>query len=66
MSREYCGWTRRGRGPWRFFCRAFSEQVVLDTLLRDAPPGTVKLVKEGSDDPNGTMRGFRQPPRRRF
>jgi len=49
---SFSGWIRRGRGPWRLFCRAATEQAVLDELLRRAPLGTDKLVREGNGDPN--------------
>jgi hypothetical protein len=53
---NWSGWTRRGRGRWRLFCRAATEQAVLDVLLKSAPRGADKLVKQGDGDPNDDKR----------
>jgi hypothetical protein len=50
---RYSGWIRFGlRGRWRLFCRAAREQAVLDILMREAPRGSDKLVRQGDRDPN--------------
>jgi hypothetical protein len=49
---SFTGWIRRGRGPWRLFCRGASEQAVLEEMLRRAPRGSDKLVRQGDSDPN--------------
>jgi hypothetical protein len=50
---SYTGWIRNGlRGCWRLFCRAATEQAVLDILMREAPRGSDKLVRQGDGDPN--------------
>jgi hypothetical protein len=62
---SWTGWIRRGRGPWRLFCRAATEQAALDVLLRDAPAGVDKLVRAGDGDPNIEAQSA-MPRRRRF
>ncbi len=62
---SFSGWIRRGRGPWRLFCRAATEQACLDRLLKESPVGTDKLVRQGDGDPNGEKRNG-VPLRRRF
>lgn len=49
---SFSGWVRRGRGRWRLLCRAATEQACLGELLRRAPGGTDKLVRQGNADPN--------------
>ncbi|HEY7427436.1 MAG TPA: hypothetical protein VH682_24595 [Gemmataceae bacterium] len=49
---SWAGWIRRGKGRWRLFCRACTEQRVLDMLLQEVPAGVDKLVRQGNADPN--------------
>ena len=50
---SFAGWIRRRpQGHWRLFCRAATEQACLDELLRRAPAGCDKLVRQGGADPN--------------
>lgn len=50
---SWSGWIRRSpRGRWRLWCRAATEQAVLDELLKRAPAGSDKLVRLGDSDPN--------------
>lgn len=54
---SFTGWIRCGlRGRWRLFCRAATEQACLDVLLRTAPRGSDKLVRQGNHDPNEDKR----------
>jgi hypothetical protein len=58
---SFSGWIRNGlRGKWRLFCRAATEQAVLDILMREAPRGSDKLVREGDGDPNDDRPGNRR------
>jgi hypothetical protein len=54
---SFTGWIRRGRGPWRLFCRGASEQAVLAEMQRRAPAGVDKLVRQGNSDPNRDRQG---------
>lgn len=50
---SFTGWIRRRpRGQWKLFCRAATEQAVWGILLREAPAGADKLVRQGDADPN--------------
>lgn len=53
---SFTGWIRQGRGRWRLFCRAASEQAALDELLQRAPRGCDKQVRQGNGDPNDDRR----------
>ena len=60
IDSTFTGWIRRGlHGRWRLFCRADT----LTLLLRDAPLGSDKLVRQGDADPNLDAPSR---PRRRF
>jgi len=48
----FTGWIRRGRAPWRLFCRAATHEGCLAEMLRRAPAGADKLVRQGNADPN--------------
>jgi hypothetical protein len=44
-------WVRRGRGCWRLYGRAASEQAA-EALSRKVPLGLDKLLLQGDRDPN--------------
>ncbi len=49
---SFTGWIRRGRAPWRLFCRAATHAGCLAEMLHRAPASCDKLVKQGDGDPN--------------
>jgi hypothetical protein len=49
---SFSGWIRQGRGRWKLFCRAATEQACLDELLKRSPLGVDKLVRAGDSSPN--------------